>query len=59
MNAMVYLTLQIYINYIFPVKKLKQKNWLKEYVLESTSGIIAVIISFISLILIMYAYGLL
>ncbi len=58
MNTMVYLTIQIYINYIFPVRKLRQKNVLKEHVLESTSGKIAILVSFISLGLIMYAYGL-
>ena len=58
MNTMVYLTIQIYTNYIFPVRKLRQKNFLKEHVLESTSGKIAILVSFISLGLIMYAYGL-
>jgi len=58
MNAnLVYLTIQIYINYAFPVIELSKKKWAKDMLFKSTSGKIAVIVSLISLILIMYAYG--
>jgi hypothetical protein len=54
---LVYLTIKIYINYAFTVIKLAQKKWLIDILFKSTSGKIAVMISFISLGLIMYAYG--
>lgn len=55
----VYLTLQVYINYAFSVKKLTKNKWVKDILFKSTSGIIALIVSTISLGLIMYAYGVL
>lgn len=53
----VYLTLQVYINYAFSVKKLTKNKWVKDILFKSKSGIIALIVSLISLGLIMYAYG--
>jgi len=55
---LVYISLQVYINYALPLIKLSKKKWIKEMLFEKTSGQIAIAVSLISFTLIMYAYGL-
>ena len=44
--SLVYISLQVYVNYTLPLIKLSKKKWIKEMLFEKTSGQIAIAVSY-------------